>query len=311
MEFACDRVQDATLASAAEWLGRPAGAPLASWLLVDAALIAVGRLSSLSNAAGFAYVNSLGRCPLAAFGDQAPQLLAVRDAGQALELVRGLMFPDRTAPAFSFFRSSASISDLQELFGYLALPQVEGGLELHCRFADTRVLASLLNTLSPAQALRVGALISEWCWFTRTSEIDRWFAADGEQPGADTPDPQPRARLTDQQFTSMLDAGEADTIFSSLIEKTPELVPEEFRGQFHLILQKYLDAATRRFVSQPNDRLQFVVLCLTVGEDFDRHPDLDATWRSIRKSEASLSELMKTWSDGLWNELEGLAEPTQ
>ena len=311
MDFACDRIQDATLVSAAEWLGRPTGAPLASWLLVDAALIEGSRLSSMSKEAGFVCVNSLDRCPLVAFGDRAPQLLAVRDAAQALEFVRGLMFLDRTTPAFSFFRSAASISDLQDLFGYLALPQVEGGLELHCRFADTRVLPSLLRTLSPAQVLRVGALITEWSWFDRTNDIDRWSAADGEQPGAHTPDAMPRARLTDQQFASMLDAGEADMIFSTLIEKTPEVIPEEFRGQFHSILQKHLDAATRRFVTQHNDRLQFVVLCLTCGEHFDRHPDLVSTWRSVRKSDASLSGLMKTWSNGLWKELQGFTEPMQ
>ena len=311
MEFACDRVQDATLARAADWLEMPTREGSKSWLLVDAALVQRGRLSSLADAAGFAYVSSLARSTLAAFSDRAPQLLAVRDAAQAMELVRGLMLSDRTAPAFSFFRSAASIADLQDLFGNLALPRVEGGPDMHCRFADTRVLPSLLKTVSPIQALRVGSLISEWIWFNRTNEIGRWSVAGGEPLAAYTPDALARAELTEQQFASMLDAGEADSIFCALVEKTPEVVPENFRGQFHTILQKHLDAATRRFVVQPTDRLQFVVLCLTCGGDFDRRPDLESTWRSIRESKASLSERMKTWSDELWNQLQALAEPSQ
>jgi len=312
MEFACDRVDDSTLARAAQWLEEHGRAPLASWLLVDAALVDGARLSSLSKTAGFAWVNSLERSSLAVFGDRAPRLLTVRDAGHAPELLQSLTLPDRTAPAFSFFTSAAPTSELQDLFGYLALPEVEGGLELHCRFADTRVLPSLLRTLSPAQARRVGSLIDEWRWFGRTNNIERWGASTNAMArDADSPESMPRIGLSNQQFASILDAGEADLVFSSLVDKTPEVVPKKHRGQFHSVLQTHLDAATRRFVVQPPDRLQFVVLCLTCGEQFDRHPDLEPTWKSVRESKASLVALMKTWSDQLWHELEGLAEPAR
>ena len=307
MQFACDPLQNSTLDRAAAWLETEA--PSVCWLLVDAAVVDSAWLASVAADAGTACVNSLARSPLVVFGDQAPQLLAIRRATQALEVVRRLAFPDRTAPAFSLFKSEVSVSQLQDLFGYLALPLVEGGLELHCRFADTRVLPSLLRTLSPAQAARVAVSIDEWSWFSRTNDVDRWSAKDRRRAGVYTPDANARIALTNEQFASMLDASEADTIFSTLLDKTPEIVAKKHRGEFHARLQQHLDVATDRSVVQPADRLQFVVLGLTCGADFHRHPDLLPTWRSIQESTASLVELMKTWSDKLWGELQANTKP--
>jgi len=310
MEFACDAVQEATLASAAQWLGSHAKSSLASWLMVDAALLDSARLSTVVAAAGSQCVNSLGRSPLAVFGDAAPQLVAVHDEAHALELLSRLAFRNRTTPGFSFFVSAASISELQNLFGYLALPVVEDGLELHCRFADTRVLPSLLRNLSPPQASRVAEVIDEWRWFGRTNDIDRWCALDVVAQSDSTPDASPRITLKNTQFASMLDASEADTMFSILVDKTPEVVASERRGQFHARLRRHLGVATARCVTQPADRLQFVVLSLTCGEHFDLHPSLESTWKSIRESKTSLTGLMKAWSDELWSELQRMEGAT-
>jgi hypothetical protein len=100
-------------------------------------------------------------------------------------------------------------------------------------------------------------------------------------------------------------------MFALLVDKTSELVPATGRGAFRLQLQRVLDTATRFAVTQPPDRLQFVVLSLATGEDFHKHPGLQTTWRNIRESGASLQQEMTGWSDDLWAEIDHGRRPAQ
>ncbi|RIX78341.1 DUF4123 domain-containing protein [Acidovorax cavernicola] len=303
MEFATDPIDPVRLAHAVQAMADTSPS-LGLWLLVDAALLDPARLASVLRLNGWSHVNALANTPLEAYGARGPQLLELpRDDEARAEGLQRLATIDPAAPAFSWLASGHSVADLQSCFGYLAQARHDG-LKLHCRMGDARVLPTLLATLSEPQTRRVAQAIVQWQWVDRSGvEVGHWLAADAEEGTADASD---HLELDAPQFAALLDASEADGIFAQLLETVSQLVPKTDRAAFHLRLQRALEAATRLHVAGNPDRLQFVVLSLTCGDDFYQHPDLSDTWKAVAQG-TSLSSLMKGWSDDLWKALEGKA----
>jgi hypothetical protein len=299
LEFATDPIDPSRFSQAVQEFVNVQPS-LRAWLLIDAALLDSDRLESVLNRSGWPYVNALATTPLAAYGAHGPQLLEMpRDDAMLAEGVRRLASIGPGAPAFSWLASNQPIAQLQTCFGYLAQAR-QDGLKLHCRMSDTRVLPSLLATLSEAQTRRAAQTIGQWQWFDRDGTIGKWLAPALDDGVADTAD---HLELDALQFASLLDAAEADGIFAQLLETVSQLVPRTGRALFHRQLQRTLEIATSLHVAGNPDRLQFVVLSLTCGEDFYKHPDLAGTWQAVAQG-TSLTALMKDWSDDLWNVLE-------
>lgn len=299
LEFATDPIDPSRLAQAVQELAivQPS---LRAWLLIDAALLNSERLESALHRNGWSYANALATTPLAAYGAQGPQLLEIPRGDDVLaEGVQRLASIGPGAPAFSWLVSRQPIEQLQACFGYLAQAR-QDGLKLHCRMSDTRVLPALLATLSGSQARRVAQAIAQWQWFDRDGTTGNWLAPALEEGAVDTGD---HLELDTLQFASLLDAAEADGIFAQLLETVSQLVPQTSRSLFHRQLQRALEIATSLHVTGNPDRLQFVVLSLTCGEDFYKRPALSDTWRAVAQG-ARLTALMKDWSDDLWNTLE-------
>ncbi|WP_341890729.1 DUF4123 domain-containing protein [Variovorax sp. YR752] len=305
MEFATDPIEPIHLAHAVQAMADAQPSSIGLWLLIDAALLDPARLASVLRRNGWPHVNALANTPLEAYGAQGPQLLELpRDDDEVrAEGLRRLAMIDPAAPAFSWLASRHSVADLQACFGYLAQARHDG-LKLHCRMGDVRVLPTLLATLTEPQTRRVAQTIAQWQWFDRSgTTVGNWLAAAGEEGAADAGD---HLELDASQFAALLDASEADGIFAQLLETVSQLVPQTGRAVFHQRLQCALEAATRLHVAGNPDRLQFVVLSLTCGDNFYQHPDLSDTWKAVAQG-TSLSSLMKGWSDELWKALEGKA----
>jgi hypothetical protein len=280
--------------------------PLASarWLLIDPALLDDERLKRLLTMTGWPTHNSLAGSPMEAFGDKAPQLLSLpSDAEHAHAMLRRLMALNPLASAVSLVTSSGSLSALQQLFGYLAQARIDGDLQVHCRFADTRVLPHLLSTLSAPQLAKVSKAIQQWVWTDHLGQAASWSAKTIVADVA-APDMAGQLELDARQFGAMLDASEADTVFSLLVDNTPELVPPKNLGDFRDRLSTILERATARHLAAPNDRWQFAVLALSCRDGFDDHPGLQKTWLAVAEG-ATLVDEMKLWDDELWARLEG------
>lgn len=299
LEFATDPITAAGFAQAVHALAA-AQPSLKPWLLIDAALLDPSRLASALRRNGWHGVNALATSPLAAYGPRGPQLVEIpQDSDAADEGFRRISAGASNAPAFSWLASSQPVEQLQACCGYLA-QTLHDGLRLHCRMSDTRVLPVLLAALSAPQARRVAQTIAQWQWFGREGEVTGWHAPALQGDAIDT---QNHLELDASQFASLLDAAEADSIFAQLVETVPQLVPPTGRASFHQRLQRGLAMATSLHVAGNPDRRQFIVLSLTCGDGFYKHPDLSDTWRAVAQG-ASLSVLMKDWSDDLWNALE-------
>ena len=271
-----------------------------TWALVDMALLDSAAIDSMARRRGF---NALAASPLAGLGEHAPHYVEVQTEGVELAReVTTLIRRTGDAPAISWIQTTATLAELQQLAGYLSQVRIEDRrAPMHCRFADTRVLPHLLESLSPAQQRRVANVVAQWHWFDRRGSPVRWLVDPINQT---SPDPDANLRLDIGQFRHMRRRSEADAIFKLLVEQTPTLVPEGERGRFHAELSTTLDTANGYAVTELEDRLQFVVLALSCGSDFHRLSYLDDTWRALKGGQARLSTRMATWDDAIWQQLE-------
>lgn len=307
LEFACDAPMPSAAAEVARRLLSDDGS--ARYLLVDPALLDTDRFYALVRRRGWICHNTLSSSSLAAFGDLAPQLLQFYGAEDRIKsaLDELLRLAD-DAPALSWLACRDSLAQLQGLLAYLAKVQThERKAAIHCRFADTRVLPVLLSILSPAQRSRVSHVLEHWGWFDRAGAVTGWSGFVIDPPG-EMEDPHEHLHLNLEQFHAMQRAGEADAMFTMLLDKTSELVPASGRGRFHAELERYLVNASRLKVSGVEDRLQFVVLSLTCGERFYEHPELADTWSDVAAGTLSLIQAQATWSDELWQALDPLVQ---
>nr|WP_198044528.1 DUF4123 domain-containing protein [Cupriavidus taiwanensis] len=302
MDFAVDVLKpEAAAAQIAQWQSTQDG--LAQWLLIDAMLVDFARIRAIARMNGWPIHNVLASSRLSAFGDMAPHLIELPRSDANLQARVGqLIAAGAAAPAFSWLSSSKRAEEVCQTLSYLAMAQVDGDMELYCRFADTRILPELWRTLTDSQRLRVMQNIASWSCLDREN-APRRLSPDVANSN-EVADQHEFIHLTSGQFATMLDASEGDTMFSLLLDTTPELAPVEHRGKFHATLMGYIDRAAKLGIKAPVDKLQFIVLSLTCTETFSRLPELADTWRRVAGGE-SLKECMTQWSDAIWNVLEG------
>lgn len=299
MEFARDPAAGSAASDLIELCAAEASARC--WLLVDAALLDERALRVA--AAPAMLTNSLAGSPLSVYGSRAPQFgLLPAERATAAAVVKGLIGIDPRASAISVLRSPSSQTALTTLFAYLAQATVDGDLPVHVRFADTRILPSLLAQLSPAQAARVATDVRGWTWVDHRGRVASWSPplalATAEA------DPARHLLLSMPQFDAMMAASEPDTMFSLLRDNTPEVVPAEGRGGFRDQLRSLLAIAEGRSVVGANDRLQFMILGLGFGETFHEDPELQPTWQAVASRRMTLKAAVQAWDRALWKRLE-------
>ncbi len=271
------------------------------WLLVDAAVIDERTLRTVTTSLPLS--NALRGSPFEIYGSQAPQMAALPpDRDTAVDMVTRLVAIDPRAPAVSIVWSSSSEAAVGQLFTYLAQATIDDDFPVHCRFADTRVLPTLLARLSARQAARVAIDVRGWSWIDHLGHVASWRPT-LESPAVEA-DVDRHLVVSMLQLHAMLAASEPDTMFEMLLENTPELVPAEGRGRFRDRLSSILASADTRSVEAPKDRLQFVILSLGFGDAFHDDADLQATWRRMATRQMTLVEAMATWGDALWKRLE-------
>lgn len=280
----------------------------AKWLLVDQALIDPRNSDRVANTLGWHSTPVFVRSRLNVFGENGPQLISIPhliepEWGEALQK---WVTVDPTGAGLSIIGTSSSLAEVSDALHYLALTTVGDDLQLHCRCADARVLSHLLPLLTTTQTAGLRRAIDTWWWWDAQGAPCSWALGHAIPPVSSSVAiaASDHLQLSDAQYAEMMDLSEPDIIFTLLMDKTSELVPEADRGDFRTLLERILRAATRYAVTQTPDRLQFVVLSLATGESFHQHPGLKAMWQRIRNQGVSLSREMEMWSDELWLDLD-------
>jgi hypothetical protein len=283
----------------ASWLAAPPQGHSA-WLLIDVAAVGADVLARACLQFGWAPQNAFARTALAIYGDHAPHLIALQPNDASLAGKLGQLMAARPVPAYSGLMSALPIESLRPVLAYLGRAIVDDEA-MYCRFADTRVLPALLKRLTPQQAAKIAPAIAQWCWIDPLAAIGVWQNAPPEPKAPRPVAPEDRSiHLSPAQFAGLLRAAEPDAIFAQLLDVVSALVPASGRGDFRGRLDAMLQAADGYEIEGNPDRLQFVVLSLTCGERFHRHPLLQDMWKAVRAKTISLSAAMAQWAPSTW-----------
>ena len=161
MNFARDPVMPRAAADACAWL---ADSPDDRWVLIDPAVADTRRVKTVLSRFGLSAANALSASRFSLYGDLAPRLAAVGPHVDANALVQSLIDLDPTSPALTLLRVRNGAESLLNLFSWLAGVLVDDML-LHCRFADSRTLPSLLSILQAEQLEPLRRCVCGWGWF--------------------------------------------------------------------------------------------------------------------------------------------------
>lgn len=269
------------------------------WFLLDGSMIEATERQTLTRQAWLSHKVFDGT-RFKAYGDNGPWLLQAPIAskerpawfGTLVRICNGL-------PALSMIETQRASSLLKATLASLADVRTEDGQSFYCRFADTRVLASLVRVLNEKQRKDIAATIYRWHYVDRHGAVVK---AVNVEP-SDEVSSNTSLTLDARQFAQMLETSEPDNLFYLLHEVAPQLIPEKQRGVFHVRLDRILAEARKKKVVAAPDQLQFAILALTCGENFHTNPALQSTWDQVGAGTTTLSNLMASWEEGVWDAL--------
>jgi hypothetical protein len=305
-----DRPQSRVKSELDGWLGTPqACANYEKWVLVDGAVLGELILSGLlKDVRPKGVFNVLAGTEFSSYGKLAPHLIRLSCAYSATEFLGCVLERSSGYPSVAVLDACSDVVHLVDTLRWLARARTEDGVELYCRFADTRVTPALMEVIHAHQRSRLANSIDGW------QIIDRHGAICPLNENLNSISFSPRHSgptesglenliLSEQQFSSMMASCEADEIFHLFCEGATDLVPEGGLGLFHARLTKLVTAARRLGLEATGEIFQFCVIALTTQESFYLNPILVGSWQKVRHKAISFSALVADWTDETWDSL--------
>lgn len=238
----------------------------------------------------------------AAYEELGPQLIPMENL--KADKLAGFLSASDGFPGLSFveLQAPAGVPQLQALV-WLAEAKTTDDTQLYCRYADTRILPVLLDNLAEDQTAVLAASIRRWAWINRQGQLsEKSFAA----PEAASDDAISPLSFDDAQFSTLMQAAEADLIFGMLRESSPEIIPQTKPFDIHRRLSHLLDAGRERGIVDAQDQLQFAAIAWSSSEAFYQLPCLAPSWEIIRSNDERFSDVLKTWDDTIWAQIDAL-----
>lgn len=306
MRFAFTRHRSAIAPALSTWLAKVAAEGCEPYVLLDGSMFEAADLVRLRQG-GIDFQPALAGSPLAIYGDQGPLVwpsgtATAADLGALLRRVDGV-------PGLSFIACRADREAMSARLIWLAMAHPDDGPPMHCRFADTRVLPSLLDRLTTDQRAVLAQEVAEWAWIARdaTLLVKAFAPADAALSSA----AKARFDLEAAQFDALLADAEPDMVFQMLDAKMPELIPDAPPHEVHARLARLLDAARSHGITDLPDLFQYAVVGLSTTDQFDQHPAVQKTWRLLKNKDGRFGELAEQWPAEVWQELEQSASQVQ
>jgi hypothetical protein len=279
------------------------------WVLVDGAVLGKKLTKSL-----FAFVRREGVVSVLAdtefssYGEFAPHLIRLSHAYSAHKLLRFLVEDGAGCPAISVLDAFSDKAALVSVLRWLARASTEDGVEMYCRFADTRITSTLFKFLCTHQNSELVPYIGRWQVIDRYGALQTVFSnksisADSRTCYAQTDHSSKQLIFSDRQFASIMNACEADEIFYLLSEGATELVPEANFGQFHDRLANLVISARRYGLESTAEIFRFCVVALATRDTFFLDPIISSLWTQIRERKVSFSDSVESWPDETWTAL--------
>ena len=139
------------------------------------------------------------------------------------------------------------------------------GKKMLLRFADTRTLAILPKVLTPEQWRGWSENLAQWHLIGRNGALEKL-----PLPGADIK-PKKKLDFDDAQLARMLELNEPDTALGSLLQWSPEALPENLTGyRYYELSTGALEQANQHKVEDWGERLTLICLAaVTDGKMLD------------------------------------------
>jgi hypothetical protein len=299
MRFAFTRHRSAVEPALNSWLAKVAADGCEPYAVLDGSMFEPAALDRLARLA----VNlrpALAGSPLSIYGNRGPLLWSV-GSGDTPGL-RALLRQADGIPGLSFVACRADRAALSARLIWLAMAHQDDGPPMHCRFADTRVLPSLLDRLTADQGAVLTQEVAEWAWIARdaTLRVKAFAPTNAVVPSA----VQERFSLDPAQFDGLLADAEPDMVFQMLDEKMFELIPEAPPHEVHARLAGLIDAARGHGITDLPDLFQYAVVGFSTTDHFDLHPAVQETWQRLKNGDGRFGEVAEQWPDNVWKELE-------
>lgn len=315
MKYAYNLHQPELSATVEDWMSmQEPGKDSGKWLLFDGAVLGEKITKQLIKMLPVGGIhNVFANSPLATYGLHSPHLVQLRSTAAAKNLLPTMLGNMNGFPAVSFVDANTDGALVCRYLSWLAQARANDGMDLYCRFADTRITPSLMKALVDEQHLTLGQCIHEWRVVNRHGVLNTvQSSAVKKRPVSVAQHPShhliEQFRLSDQQFLMMMNSAETDEIFQMLCEGAPDLVPEMDRGDFHVRLARLVAAARRQGLENTRDIYQFSVIALTTRDEFYLSSALDGCWTRLNARQDDFGSLVASWPDEIWNDLASVRE---
>ncbi len=211
----------------------------------------------------------------------APHLLRMPDESEKqLAWLNELASSCSGKPMLSLLCSAVPAQALIAHFRPYLLARTEDSLEWPVRWADTRVLPILIDSLTPAERTHFMAPIHAWSCLDRSGEILEWSGDGLPNPAPPDFDCWP---LDDARFSHLVAEAEADAIIGALHDTHPDLFDELESAMAHAIVKNSLPLANLYGLESAGSRQHFAMLALMLDEKFAEHPAMQAVLNKSRK----------------------------
>jgi hypothetical protein len=307
MNYAYNLHQSEVATAVSDWMSiEKSSTDTAKWLLFDGAVLGEKVTKKLITMLPKNTVhNVFFGTPLASYGLLSPHLIQLSHESAVRNRIPALLKQMSGVPAVSLLEASADWQTLCRHLSWLGQVKSDDGMDLYCRFADTRVTPSLIRTLFEDQLASLGRCIHEWRIVDRNGGLDIVLRNIVQQPAMTTEERNTniveQLTLSDKQFSMMMNAAQADEIFQMLCEGAPDLVSDDDRGDFYFRLSKLIAAGHRHGLKKVRDIYQFSVIALATSDEFYMAPELDQWWARMRAGIDDFDALVAQWPDETWN----------
>lgn len=301
-----DPQQPELAAALGAWLATPRPPGFQTWALADLSILGASALRRIAQSAS-PTVALLDGTRYSAYEEFGPRLIPLM--GDSERIVESLLAMANALPALSFLELKTDDCEPRRVeLTTLACVETPDGLQLYCRFTDTRVLPGVLRVLDHSQRSRLAQTVRRWAWIRRDGHLEAQYLAEANAGSSET---RPVLSLNNDQFTALLQAAEPDIMFGLLREISPEIIPAQAPSTIHARLASLLETARRYGIDDTPDQLQFVTIAWSTSERFHELESLAETWSTTRNGELRFRDAVMLWTDKQWNELETMhSSPT-
>lgn len=272
--------------------------------IVEASMLEAKNIKSLLKEHRSSMTSILPNLPTESNGFHGPVLWDV--GTQPFHLLQRLIWFSNKKPALSLIKKRENVDNktLCDFLRWLTLIETEDGLQLCCRYADTRILPGFLDNLEVTQQKALAEVIEAWCWISRDGMglEERNFLKSSTLKNLE---PLNRTlKISDAQYSGILRFAEEDMVCQLIIERMPDLLPNGLSAETHHRMTKILAQARSKGIEDLKDLFEFAVIALSTYDNFSAHPCLEKLWEEYKLKKSSFSQWVADWPENVWLEIE-------